>query len=71
MNHSAPPSQRHSSLAHPSTAGRVRAMDARCGLSTLGPWAGPVICNEWKVKTQHGERFRQCERAALLCNYNS
>jgi hypothetical protein len=32
--------------APPATTGRMRAMDARCGLSTLGPWAGPVICNE-------------------------
>jgi hypothetical protein len=39
--------------AHPATAGRVLAMDARCGLSTLGPWASPVICNEGKGSTQH------------------
>jgi hypothetical protein len=46
-------------------------MDARCGLSTLGPWADLVICNEWKGITQHGERFRQWEHAALLWNYYS
>jgi hypothetical protein len=45
--------------AHPATAGRMLAMDARCGLSTLGAWAGPVICNEWNGSSQHGEKFRQ------------
>ncbi len=28
-------------------------------LSTLGPWAGPVICNEWHGSSQHGKMFRQ------------
>jgi hypothetical protein len=46
----------------------------RCGLSTLGPWAGPVtpvICNEWNGSTQHGERFRQWDHAALYYCYYS
>jgi hypothetical protein len=45
--------------APPATAGRMLAMDARCGLSTLGPWAGPVICNEWNGRLQHGKMFLQ------------
>ena len=45
--------------ARPATAGRMRAMDARCGLSTLGPWAGPVICNEWNGSSQPGKMFLQ------------
>ncbi len=56
----------HLFKAHPATSGRVRAMDAKCGLSTLWPLAGPVICNEWKGSTQHRERFRQWEHAGLL-----
>ncbi len=30
-------------------------MGAACGLSTRGPWRGPVTCNEWE-----GE-FGQCQ----------
>ncbi len=30
-----------------------------------------LICNEWKWSTPHGERFRQWDNAAPLCNYDS
>ncbi len=55
--------------ARPVTAGQVPAMNARYGLSTLGPWAGPVICNEWNGSTQHGGMFRQQDHAALRLYY--
>jgi hypothetical protein len=39
--------------ALPATASRVQAMVAECGLSTLGLWVRPVMCNEVKRETKH------------------
>jgi hypothetical protein len=44
---------------HLATVRGVQAMVVRCGLSTSGPWDGPVICNETRLvcdTQQSGDR---------------